>query len=168
MLAMRDVHGGIKRGACFVIVAAALPIMREAFDATATACAGYAAFVDHLGMGEWGFRWRPGKWADWIDAAARDELSPLEDVHTWIETATHVIDLSTGDAMGNADAPWPPLMYRPKWRMPKHPREARCKHRGEFKILLWRNAAALALPMIIAEPVAAPITQRARELLAAA
>jgi hypothetical protein len=54
-------------------------------------------------------------------------------------------------------------MYRPKWEMPQHPREARCDKAGERKILLWRNATALVL---VAEPVAAPITARAIEIVA--
>jgi hypothetical protein len=49
--------------------------------------------------------------------------------------------------------------------MPQHPREARCDKAGERKILLWRNATALVLPMLVAEPVAAPITARAMEIL---
>jgi hypothetical protein len=168
MRAMRDVHGGIKPGACFVTVAAALPLVQELFDAKAVACAGYAAFVDDGGIAEWGYRWRPDKWAKWVDAAAGAHLTPLQDVHTWIETETHVIDFSTGDEMDEGPVPWPPLMYRAKWRMPKHPREARCDKPGELKLLLWRQAEALALPMVVAEPIARPMTVRAREILESA
>jgi hypothetical protein len=152
MLATRDVHGAIKQGACFVTVFAALPIIQATFD--------------ECGRGQWGFRWRPQKWSSWVNASECAHLSPLQDVHAWIETTTHVIDLSTGDEMAAAPTRWPPLMCRPKWRMPKHPREARCEAPGERKILLWRNPAALAVPMIVAEPIAAPITARAMQILA--
>jgi bifunctional DNA primase/polymerase-like protein len=165
MLAMRATMGAIKPGKCFVTAFAALPVIQARFDETAVACAGYAGFVDEHGRGEFGFRWRPEKWANWVDANGGMHLSPLQDVHTWIETATHIIDLSTGDEMSAATTRWPPLMYRPKWQMPKHPREARCEKPGERKILLWRNAAALAIPTLVAEPVAAPITARAMEIL---
>jgi hypothetical protein len=52
--------------------------------------------------------------------------------------------------------------------MYRHPRETRCDKPRERKILLWpQNAAAPTLPMIVAEPVAAPITARALEILEA-
>jgi hypothetical protein len=128
MLATRDKLGAIRPGSCFVTALAAEPVIQAVFDKTAIACAGFAGFVDHLGRGEWGFRWRPEKWSSWIRADEGAHLPPWSDVHTWVETNTHVIDLST-------DRDGKPLLYRPKWQMPKHPREARCTRPGERTIL---------------------------------
>jgi hypothetical protein len=65
--------------------------------------------------------------------------------------------LHTGDAMGDPDEAWPPLIYWPKWKFPKHPREAR----GRQPILLWRSAVALAITSAMLAPVIEPITERA-------
>jgi hypothetical protein len=83
-------------------------------------------------------RWRPDKWAKWIDAKAGVHVSPMQDIHCWLETRTHIIDCTTGDTLGESNDLWPPLIYWPKWRMPKHPREAR----APGSILLWRNKKA--------------------------
>jgi hypothetical protein len=52
-----------------------------------------------------------------------------------------MIDFSTGDAIGDLDNSRPPLVYRPSWRLPKHPREAT----GAGTILLWRDARAIEM-----------------------
>ncbi len=101
-------------------------------------------------------RWRPEKWARWIDATAGAHVSPLQDIHCWLETRTHIVDFTTGDTMGEGNDLWPPLIYWPKFRFPKHPREAR----APGSILLWRNAKALdaMAPMVL------PLVTRAFEI----
>ena len=83
----------------------------------------------------------PGKMGQ-VDRCQRGGyVSPLQDIHGWLETRTHVIDFTTGDTMGESGDLWPPLIHWPKWRFPKHPREAR----APGSILLWRNAKAWTL-----------------------
>jgi hypothetical protein len=76
----------------------------------------------------------------------------------WLETPTHVLDLSTcglSEAMG---VEWPAPLYSPKARLAKNPKKAR----GEQKVLVWRSTAALAA-VEAAAPIAA-CTARAFEL----
>jgi hypothetical protein len=159
MLATREKLSAITPGSCFVTALAAAPVIQALFDKTAVPCAGYAGFVDEHGRGEWGFRWAAAKWSDWIDRNAGLHLLPWQDVHCWVETATHVVDLST-------DRDGKPLLYRPKWQMPKHPREARGQKPGEHTILLWRNPEALQVVQKHVGEIVPPITARAFEILA--
>ena len=160
VMAIRDVRGAVRAGSCFYINLAARPLVQEILGETVHPCAGHAGFVGDRGKFECGFRWRPEKWKDWIDATAGSHLSPLQDLHTWMETKTHIIDFSTGDAMGDPDDAWPPLLCWPKWKLPKHPREVR----GSRTMLLWRNAAALAIPTVALAHIVEPIAERAFEI----
>ena len=76
--------------------------------------------------------------------------------------------------MNNPRNVWPPLLCWEKWKLAKHPREAK----GDRSLLLWRNAKALAIPMAVSaegghlqlpllpfiEEAVQPITQRAFEI----
>lgn len=77
---------------------------------------------------------------------------------------THVVDLSSGDAMGSPDDVWPPLTYWPKWKLPKHPREAKYKPATPLTLLLYRDAGALALSTATLAQIVAPISRRALEI----
>jgi hypothetical protein len=143
----------------------AAPLVERVIGEPATPCAGYARFVAAGQRIEFGLRWRPDKWAPFVDGYDRAirELDVMADLHVWIETRAHVIDFSTFQIeamMQDAGGAWPPLICWPKWRLPKHPREAR----GDRALLLWRNPAALLIPMIVAEPVVGPATRRALEI----
>ena len=110
--------------------------MEHVLNEPVQASAGYAAFCERTGRSEYGMRWRPDKWARWI-AKAGVHVSSMQDIHCWLETRTHIIDCTTGDTLGESNDLWPPM--RPKWRMPRHPRDAR----EPGSILLWRNKKAL-------------------------
>ena len=100
-------------------------------------------------------------WAKWIDAGEGAHVSPLQDIHCWLETGTHIVDFTMGDTMGESNDLWPPLIYWPKFRFPKHPREAR----APGSILLWRNAKALDAIAPLA-PLVLPLVTRAFEIYA--
>jgi hypothetical protein len=72
-----------------------------------------------------------------------------------------VIDLSTGDTMGDLGYTWPPLICWPKAFFPSHPREAR----EPGSILLWRSHRAAEFVTDHVGPVAVPVTVRAVEIL---
>ena len=36
-------------------------------------------------------RWRLAKWGKWIDATSGAHVSPLQDIHCWMETRTHAL-----------------------------------------------------------------------------
>ena len=78
----------------------AAPLAQEVLGEPVNACAGYAGFVERTGRSEFGMRWRPDKWGKWIDATSGAHVSPLQDIHVWLETRTHVIDFTMGDTMG--------------------------------------------------------------------
>jgi hypothetical protein len=65
------------------------------------------------------------------------------------------------DTLGESGDLWPPLIHWPKWRLPKHPREARALG----SILLWRNAKALDAIAPLA-PLVLPLVTRAFEISA--
>jgi hypothetical protein len=93
-----------------------------------------------------------------VIGAGRD-LEPLQDIHCWLETATHLIDFDGG--AGAPDDVWPPLIYREKWRLPKHFREALI---SAGAVLLWRNSEARELVGSQLVPHAVPVAARAVEL----
>ena len=74
-----------------------------------------------------------------------------------------MIDLSTGDTMGDVGYTWPPLICWPNAVFPNHPSEAR----EPGSILLWLSQRAAELVTEHVEPIAAPITERAMAILAA-
>ena len=164
VLAIRDLCGALGNGTCHLINVAAAPLVEQALGESVALCAGYGAFVGQGARLEFGFRWRPEKWGRWIDSSKGTHLGPEADVHTWLETQTQVIDLSTGDTMGDVGYTWPPLICWPKAVFPNHPREAR----ELGSILLWRNERAIEAVTAHVAPVAAPITGRAMAILAAA
>lgn len=86
MLAMKDVLGVVKDGNCFLVNTTAGALVQEVLGEPVTPCAGYAAFIEPSGRIEFGMRWRPEKWARWIDANAGAHVSPVQDVHVWLET----------------------------------------------------------------------------------
>ena len=86
------------------------PLAEHVLGEPVQPCAGYAGFVERTGRSEYGMRWRPEKWAKWIDASNAARVSPLQDYHCWLETHTHVIDFTTGDTMGESGDLWP-LVY---------------------------------------------------------
>ena len=137
VLAIRDVCGTLSDGTCHMMSLAAAPLVGRALGEPVTLCAGYGAFVGQGARVEFGFRWRPEKWARWIDGTKGAHLDPEADVHTWLETESHVIDLSTGDTMGDIGHTWSPMIHWPKRRFPKHPRETQ-----PSSILLWRNSGS--------------------------
>lgn len=159
IMAIQAELGAVKNGNCFLINMTAAPLAQEVLGEPVSACAGYAGFVERTGRSEFGMRWRPDKWRDWIDAKAGAHVSPLQDIHVWLETRTHVIDFTMGDTMGESGDLWPPLINWPKWRFPKHPREAR----APGSILLWKNAKALETVAPLA-PLVLPLTARAFEI----
>ena len=163
VLAIRDVCGTLSNGTCHLINLAAAPLVEKALGERVALCAGYGAFVGQGARVEFGFRWRPDKWARWIDSAQGADLSPEADVHTWLETDTHVIDLSTGDTMGDIGHTWPPLIHWPKTRFPKHPREAQ----DQGSILLWRSARAAETVRAHVAPISALVISRAMAILSA-
>jgi hypothetical protein len=63
--------------------------------------------------------------------------------------------------MGDVGHVWPPLIYWPKWKFPKHPRGAR----APGAILLWRNPIAIAVVSEHLAPIVPPITWRAMQIL---
>jgi hypothetical protein len=86
--------GGLRDGSCYYLNLAGWPIVQQVLGEPVQACAGYAGFVSQRGRAECGFRWRPDKWRDLIDADTARHLTPLQDLHVWLETKRHVIDLS--------------------------------------------------------------------------
>lgn len=163
ILAIRNVCGTLSNGTCHLINVTAAPLVERVLGEHVAVCAGYGAFVGHGARLEFGFRWRPDKWARWIDGAKAAHMDPEADVHTWLETQTQVIDFSTGDTMGDVGHTWPPMIHWRKERFPKHPREARAG-----SILLWRSARAAELVTEHLSPIAPIITRRAAEVLSAA
>ena len=143
IMAIQGELGSVKDGNCFLINMTAGPLAEHVLGEPVHPCAGYAGFVERNGRSEFGMRWRPDKWSKWIDANAGAHVNPLQDVHVWLETTTHVVDFTMGDTMGEANDLWPPLIFWPKWRFAKHPREAR----EPGSILLWRNAKPWTLSL---------------------
>ena len=95
-----------------------------------------------------------------VDRASESaHVSPLQVIHCWLETRTHVIDFTTGDTLGKSGDLWPPLIHWPKFRFSKHPREAR----APGSILLGRNAKALDAIAPLA-PLVLPLVTRAFEV----
>ena len=77
-----ELGGRLRNGACYYINLAGWPIVQHVLGEPVTPCAGYAGFVsEHHGRFECGFRWRPDKWAKWIDANEARHLTPLQDIH---------------------------------------------------------------------------------------
>jgi hypothetical protein len=70
VLAIRDLCGSVRNGSCHLINLAAAPLVAEALGEPVEACAGYGRFVGAGLRLEFGLRWRPSKWAEWIDASA--------------------------------------------------------------------------------------------------
>ncbi len=161
IMAIQSELGSVKDGNCFLINMTAGPLAEHVLGEPVHACAGYAGFVERTGRSEYGMRWRPEKWGKWIDATEGAHVSPLQDIHVWLETHTHVIDFTMGDTLGEANDLWPPLIYWTKMRFPKHPREAR----APGSILLWRNAKALDAVAPLA-PMVLPLVTRAFEIYA--
>lgn len=160
ILAIRDVCGTLRKGTCFIVNLTAAPVIEKVLNEPVRPCAGYAGYVDAAGRFECGFRYRPEKWSKWIDADAGAHLPPWSDVHTWCETSSYLVDFDGG--MGDPSDAWPPLIYRPKWQLPKHPRDAR----GAGSILLWRQPEALAAVQAHVGVIVPLITARAFEILA--
>jgi len=161
VLAIRDLCGSVRNGSCHLINLAARPLVEQALGEPVEACAGFGAFIGAGGGRlEFGFRFRPEKWAQWIDADRAAHLTPEQDVHCWLETKTHVVDFSTGDTMGDVGHTWPPLIYWPKSKFPRHPREAR----EAGSILLWRHRRAIEIVSEHLAPVVPPIAWRAMEI----
>lgn len=111
MLAIKAMVGRVAEAACYLVTLTAYPLVQRALGEPVRACAGYAASIGDKRRMQIGHRWRSEEWAQGIDASASSHLRPLQDVHTWLETATHVIDFSTRDTMGDIDGDWPPLAY---------------------------------------------------------
>ncbi len=155
IMAIQDVLGAVKNGNCFLVAMTAGPLAEHVLGEPVQPCAGYAGFVERTGRSEYGMRWRPDKWAKWIDAGGGAHVSPVQDIHSWLETRTHIVDFT----MGEANDLWPPLIYWPKFQFPKHPREAR----EPGSILLWRNAKALDAIGPLA-PLVLPLVSRAFQL----
>jgi hypothetical protein len=124
-LAIQDVLGSVRNGNCFLVNVTAGPLVEHVLGEPVQPCAGYAGSVERKGRSEYGLRWRPEKWAKWIDAREGAHVSALQDIHVWLETATHIVDFTMGDTLGESNDLWPPLICWPKARLPKHPREAR-------------------------------------------
>ena len=162
VMAIKWTTGSLRDGSCFLVNLVAAPLVEQALGEPVNRCAGYGAFIGSRRRIEFGFRWRPEKWANWIRADAGAHLSPTQDVHTWLETRSHIVDLSTGDDLGDVGHTWPPLIYWPKSRFPKHPREA--KNAGD--ILLWRKAEAIEAVTEHLAPIVPPITIHAARILA--
>ena len=100
IMAIQGELGSVKDGNCFLINMTAGPLAEHVLGEPVHPCAGYAGFVERTGRSEFGMRWRPEKWSKWIDANAGAHVIPLQDVHVWLETATHVVDFTMGDTMG--------------------------------------------------------------------
>ena len=162
VLAIQDVCGTLSNGTCHLVNLAAAPLVEKALCKRVEVCAGYGAFLGQGARIELGFRWCPDKWTRWVDVGKGAHLDPEADVHTWLETQTHIIDLSTGDTMGDIGHTWPPMIHWPKEIFPKHPREAQAG-----SILLWRNARAAETVTTHLAPIAALVTSRAVEILTA-
>jgi hypothetical protein len=158
VMAVQQAHGGLRRGSCYHLNLAGAPLVQKVLGEPVDLCAGYGGWIEHTGMIQTGFRWRPSKWADWIDADAGRHLEPTADVHCWLESSSHLVDLDGG--AGAPDEVWPPLIFRRKTTLLKHPREAQ----GAGEILLWRSAAARELVGARMVPLALPIAARAVEL----
>lgn len=163
MLSIKMMVGRVAEGSCFLVNLTAYPLVQRVLGETVNPCAGYGGFVGATRTMQIGHRWRPSKWADYIDGSASAHLRPLQDVHTWLETQTHIVDFTTGDTMGDIDGEWPPLIYWPKWKMPKHPRETR--GRDGVTMLLWRNKEAAEMVIRELAPVVAPIIAVAAHIL---
>jgi hypothetical protein len=159
VMAVQQAHGGrLRRGSCYYLNLAGAPLVQQVLGEPVQLCAGFGAWYERTSKIQTGFRWRPSKWADWIDREAGQHLEPLADVHCWLETATHLIDFDGGT--GAPDDVWPPIIYRPKSTLLKHPREAQ----GAGDILMWRSAEARELVGAQIVPRALPIAEHAVEL----
>jgi hypothetical protein len=108
IMAIQDVLGAVKNGKCHLVNLTAGPLAEHVLGEPVRPCAGYAGFVERSGRSEYGMRHRPEKWSRWIDANAGAHVSPLQDMHCWLETATHVVDFTMGDTMGETNDLWPP------------------------------------------------------------
>jgi hypothetical protein len=158
VMAVQQAHGGLRRGSCYWLNLAGAPLAQMVLGEPVNLCAGFAAFFERRTKIQTGFRWRPPKWVGWIDRDAGSHVAPTEDVHCWLETATHLIDFDGG--VGAPDDVWPPLIYRPKTTLLKHPRDAQ----GAGDILLWRSIEARELVGKQIVPLALPIAARAAAL----
>lgn len=158
VMSIQQAHGALHRGTCFYVNLAGAPLLQKVRAEPVKLCAGYAGFVERGCKIETGFRWRPGKWRDWIDARAGRELGPLEDIHCWLETETHYIDFDGGT--GDPEDVWPPLIYRDKATLAKHPQEAK----GAGTILVWHDARAREIVGREVVPIILPIAARAAEI----
>jgi hypothetical protein len=157
-MAVQQAQGGLRRGSCYYLNLAGAPLVQQVLGEPVQLCAGFGAWYERRSKLQTGFRWRPAKWADWIDRDAGQALDPLADVHCWLETATHLIDLDGGT--GASDDVWPPIIYRSKSTLLKHPRDAQ----GAGDILLWRSAEARELVGSQIVPCVLPIAAQAMEL----
>jgi hypothetical protein len=80
------------------------------------------------------------------------------ELRAWLETDTHFIDFDGG--IGDPNETWPPLIYRPKATLAKHPRDT--DRTGA--ILVWRNSEARDLVGGQLAPLVLPIASRAVEI----
>ena len=81
IMAIQDVLGAVKNGNCHLVNLTAGPLVEHVLNEPVQASAGYAAFCERTGRSEYGMRWRPDKWAKWIDAKAGVHVSPMQDIH---------------------------------------------------------------------------------------
>lgn len=158
IMAIQQAHGALRRGSCFYVNLVAAPLLLKVLGEPVKLCAGYAGFIERGQKIETGFRWRPGKWRNWIDARAGRELGPLEDIHCWLETDSHLIDFDGGT--GDPADVWPPIIYRAKNTLAKHPQEAK----GAGAILIWSDVRAREIVGREVVPIILPIAARAAEL----
>jgi hypothetical protein len=157
VMAVQQAHGGLRNGSCYHLNLSGAPLVQLVLGEPVELCAGYAGFAEHHGLIQTGFRWRPSKWADWIDASEGARMQPLQDLHCWLETPSFYLDFDGG--IGGDDI-WPPLIYRRKSTLPRHPRDVR----DAGNVLTWANAEARELVGREIVPLAIPIAARAVEL----
>lgn len=137
VLAIRELEHEVRNGWCFLLNLTGAPLAEYVLKEAVTPCSGYAGFMERGRLRQSGLRWRPEKWSRYVNAEAGAHLSAIADQHTWAETSTHIVDFY-GGMTPVAGGIWPPLMFWPKTRFPKHPRDVQ-----PGSVLLWRSAKSL-------------------------
>ena len=151
-MAIREIVGAVTPGRCLWLNFVARPLVENLLGEPVRLRAGFAMFVTGPGGADcswFGNQYCPDKWRQGFGMPL---IPPTEhDFHAWLETETHVIDLSPFQVapmmedsnehypIKGALGTWPPMLYWPKRELPKHPREAW----EDRKLLVWHKDTAL-------------------------
>jgi hypothetical protein len=176
IMAFREIFGALIKGKCLTLNLAALPLVREVLGTPVETRTGFAMFSTGMGGSdfvEFGRRWMPDKWKRILTSGTPDAAKSM-DFHSWLETSSHIIDLTTfqiAPAMraSNKSYPvkgregtWPPMIYWAKRDLPTHPRDSY----GDRKLLLHWSPKAIAWINSLPEDdrLVEAVTARSREI----